>query len=92
MSTKVAYPLKMSASLKKAAERLAAADGVSLNYWINMAVAQKIGAVETAALLRRRFGTGQPGDLRAILDKLPNNPPMPGDEIPEDLKPKFRRD
>ena len=48
MSARTAYPLKMSASLKRAAERLASEHGVSLNRWINMAVAQKIGAVETA--------------------------------------------
>ena len=41
MSARLAYPLKMSASLKRAAERLASEDGVSLNHWINIAVAQK---------------------------------------------------
>ena len=86
MRTRTAYPLKMSASLKKAAERLAAEDGVSLNHWINMAVAQKIGAVETAEYFRRRFGVAEPGDLRTVLDKVPDKPPLPGDEVPEELK------
>ena len=42
------YPLQLPASLKDAAMRLARQDGVSLNQWIVSAVAQKIGAVETA--------------------------------------------
>ena len=42
------YPLHLLASLKEAAARLARNDGVSLNQWITAAVAQKIGAVETA--------------------------------------------
>jgi hypothetical protein len=90
MSTKTAYPLKISASLKKAAARLAKEDGVSLDYWISMAIAQKIGAVETAEYYGRRLGMARLGDLRAILDKVPDGPPMPGDEIPEgvSLKPR----
>ena len=35
------YPLKLPASLKEQAARLARDDGVSLNQWITVAVAQK---------------------------------------------------
>ena len=47
--SKATYPLKLPASIKAAAARLAKEDGVSLNQWITAAVAQKIGAVETVA-------------------------------------------
>ena len=47
--SKATYPLKLPASIKTEAARLAKEDGVSLNQWIATAVAQKIGAVETAA-------------------------------------------
>jgi hypothetical protein len=90
MRARTAYPLKMSASLKRA-ERLASEDGVSLNHWINMAVAQKIGAVETAEHFRRRYGEARQGDLRAVLDKRPDVPPEPGDEVPEELASRFGR-
>ena len=46
---KASYPLKLPASVKAAAARLAKEDGVSLNQWIAVAIAQKIGAVETAS-------------------------------------------
>ena len=75
MTTKAAYPLKMPASLKRAAERLAAEDGVSLNQWINVAVAQKVGAVETVGRLRKRYGEARPDDLRRVLAKVPDVPP-----------------
>ena len=91
MSARTAYPLKMSVSLKRAAERLAAEDGVSLNHWINMAVAQKVGAVETAEHFRRRYGEARPGDLRAVLDKRPDLPPEPGDEVPAELASRLRQ-
>jgi HicB family len=84
--SKATYPLKLPASVKTAAARLAKEDGVSLNQWIAAAVAQKVGAVETAAaFLRRRAGTARPGDLHAILALAPDRPPDPGDELPPGL-------
>ena len=70
----------------EAYDLLAAEDGVSLNQWINVAVAQKIGAMETVERLRERYGEARPDDLRSILAKVPDVPPMPGDELPDDLK------
>jgi predicted HicB family RNase H-like nuclease len=46
--SKATYPLKLPLSIKKAAQRLAKEDGVSLNQWISVAVAEKVGVVETA--------------------------------------------
>jgi len=76
------YPLKLPASLKREAERLAKADGVSLNQWITVAVAQKVTAVESAAaFFRRRAGDATPEDMKKILAMVPDVPPLPGDEI-----------
>lgn len=81
MMSKASYPLKLPASLKSAAQRLAREDGVSLNQWISVAVAQKIGAVETAAdFFKRRAGEATPEDLLPFLDRAPDEPPPPGDE------------
>ena len=91
MSTKASYTLKLSPALKKAAVRLAKEEGVSLDYWINMAIAQKIGSTETVDYLRRRFGKASLEDLRLILDKVPDNSPMPGDELPDDVRAKLLR-
>ena len=43
MMSKATYPLKLPLSIKKAAQRLAQEDGVSLNQWIASAVAEKVG-------------------------------------------------
>ncbi len=52
---------------------------------VSPAVAQKIGVVETAADFFRRRAQGAPSvDVAlAILDSGPDNPPDPGDELPE---------
>ena len=83
-TTRYKYPLKLPASLKETAARLAKSDGVSLNQWIATAVAQKIGAVETAAeLFERRAARSTRGDLTRYLDSAPDAPPQPGDELPD---------
>jgi hypothetical protein len=86
------YPLKLPASIKAAAARLAKEDGVSLNQWITAAVAQKIGAVEAAAeFFKRRAGNARPEDLKAFLANAPDVPPEPDDEIPDRLRAELER-
>ncbi|WP_265519753.1 pilus assembly protein HicB [Nitratireductor luteus] len=76
------YPLQLPRSLKDTAARLAMEDGVSLNQWITSAVAQKIGAVETASdFLNARAGTAKRGDLMRLLDRATDVPPAPEDAI-----------
>jgi len=80
--TKTSYPLKLPTSVKAAAQRLAKEDGVSLNQWIAVAVAQKVGAVETAAdFLRRRAGAAHPSDMLPFLENAKHETPPTGDEM-----------
>jgi len=66
------YPLKSPNSVKAAAARLAKTDGVSLNQFISVAVAEKVGAMETAdSFLRQRAGKAKPADLLGFLRKAP---------------------
>lgn len=77
------YPLQLPASLKEVATRLAKEDGVSLNQWIVAAVAHRVGAVETAkSFLQKRSAGAVEGDLKRYLDRAPDVPPEPGDELP----------
>ena len=64
--SKATYPLKLPTSIKEAAARLAKEDDVSLNQWIASAVAEKVGAVQTAAvILKQRAGQATPRDCRS---------------------------
>ena len=81
--SKTTYPLKLPVSIKTAAARLAKEDGVSLNQWIASAVAQKVGAVETAAELFKRRAAGHSLDeLDRFLVHVPDRAPDEGDELP----------
>ena len=85
MSSDAAPPLVLPASLRRAAERLAAEDGVSLEHWIALAVAQKVGAVDAAEALARSSPDAGRAALRRVLARVPDVPPTPGDELPDDL-------
>ena len=74
--SKATYPLKLPLSIKKAAQRLAQEDGVSLNQWMAAAVAEKVGVVETAAEFFKKRAAGASGDdLMKFLRKAPDLPP-----------------
>jgi lauroyl/myristoyl acyltransferase len=72
------YPLKLPASIKKAAQRLAREDGVSLNQWISVAVAQKVGSAEASADFFARQATRSEG--KGLLSYLENAPAVEPEE------------
>ena len=47
---RMTYPLRLAISLKDTASHLAQEDGVSLNHFINLAVAEKISRLEAEVL------------------------------------------
>lgn len=77
------YPLKLPVSIKRAAQRLAKEDGVSLNQWIAVAVAQKVGVVETAGeFFARRKDGADPRQLMDFLRSAPDRAPDAVDVLP----------
>lgn len=80
--SKATYPLKLPLSVKKAAQRLAKEDGVSLNEWIAAAVAEKVGVVETAAeFFKKRAGSATGEGMMKFLRTAPRNTPEENDRI-----------
>ena len=78
--SKSAYPLKLPTSVKSAAARLAKADGVSLNQFIAVAVAEKVGVMETAQeFLQRCAGKATPKDLLKFVRKAGRERPTETD-------------
>jgi hypothetical protein len=78
---KANYALRLQPSLKAAAERIAAAEGVSLNQLINVAVAEKLSAMETASYFSDRAARARPGAILAWIDSAGDEPPQAGDEV-----------
>jgi hypothetical protein len=83
---KSTYPLRLPPSIKKAAQRLAKEDGVSLkgdrNQWIAVAVAEKVGVVESAAnFFKKRAGEAAGEGLMKFLRIAPKVAPEVEDTI-----------
>jgi HicB family len=80
--SKAIFPLKLPVSIKKAAQRLAKEDGVSLNQWIASAVAQKVGVVEAAAdFFKKRAGKATGAGLMKFLRTAPKAAAGPEDGV-----------
>ena len=57
MTTKTStYPLRLPASIKAEAEKLAARDRISLNQFVATAVAEKVAVLRTASYFAERTG------------------------------------
>ena len=77
------FPLRLPASLKAAVEKLAAADGTSINQFLVMAAAEKIASIQTAeSFFAERRGRGNPVAAIRFLTRRGGEPPCSGDEMP----------
>ena len=72
----------MRLSLKAEAERLAKAEGTTLNQFINVAVAEKVAALRTAGYFRERALRANVPAAIPLLDRLgTDETPRVGDEL-----------
>ena len=76
------YPLRAPASIMKEAKRAAAQDGVSLNQFISTALAEKVSALRTQAVLADRAARADRTKFGKVMAKAGGQPPRAGDEAP----------
>jgi uncharacterized protein (DUF1778 family) len=79
--TKANYSLRLQPSLKTAAEKFALTEGTSLNQFINVAVAEKLSALDTESFFKDRAKNASRDDFLAFLDRAQNEVPVEGDRI-----------
>ncbi len=79
------FPLRLMPSLSVAAKQISKHEGVSLNQFINIAVAEKVAHVQHEAWLARRAKLSASSIDRALhlLDRPGGPEAEPGDELPE---------
>jgi len=76
------FSLRLPISLKAAAERMAEADGTSLNQFLVMAAAEKLTAIQTAeSYFSALRGRGNLNEAKAFLSRSGGEPPRTGDEL-----------
>ena len=77
--TVATYPLRLPRSVKAAVEKLAKAQGISVNQFVATAVAEKLAAMSTAAYFDERQGRADLVAFRRIMKRKGGQPPRPGD-------------
>ena len=76
------FSLRLPISLKAAVERMAEAEGTSMNQFLVMAAAEKMAAIQTAETYFAAFrGRGDMNEALAFLSRPGGEPPRPDDEI-----------
>jgi hypothetical protein len=87
------FPLRLMPSVRKVAERLSQQEGVSLNQFINVAVAERVAYLQHEEWVARR---AQPtpalvSKALQILDRPSKGRLEPGDELPRGYLPVGRK-
>ena len=80
------FALRLQPSLMEELRKAAEAEGVALNQLINVAVAEKVSALRTEDYFRQRASRADRAETLRILEKAGKwNPPLPGDELPDNI-------
>ncbi len=74
--------LRLQTSLLEEARRVAESEGVALNQFINVAVAEKLSALRTEDYFRERTQSAEPAKAKRLLKRAGRGkPPISGDEL-----------
>jgi hypothetical protein len=74
------YLLRLPRSLKAAVERIAKEEGISVNQFVAMAVAEKLSALKTAEFFTERKSRSKLAAFKQLLKRQGGEPPRAGDE------------
>lgn len=74
------YPLRLPKSLKEKVVKSAKRDGISVNQFIALAVAEKVSALETERFFAERARRGDRETFRALLLREGGETPRTDDE------------
>ena len=76
-----ALSLRLPKSLHEQLKELAQEDGISVNQFVTLAVAEKIASISTIEYLEKRAKRGSRAKLLAVLKKAPDVEPDESDKL-----------
>ena len=84
------YPLRLPNGIKEAVAEYAAQEGISMNQFIALAVAEKLSALDTDEFFRVRAARANLDAFWEMMNRPGGAPLREGDELPEDYTPLSR--
>lgn len=80
MSELSTYPLRLPRSIRASVERLSKQEGVSINQFVSIAVAEKLAMLEAESYFAERLARADLDAFDRLMSRTGGEPPQPGDE------------
>ena len=82
MSNLATYPLRLPHSMKAGLEKFSKLDGVSINQFVNVAVAEKLAMLQAEDFFQSRAANADVAAFDRLMSRPGGEPPRAGDELP----------
>ena len=81
MSQLTTYPLRLPRSLRTGVERFSKQDGISINQFVSIAVAEKLAMLQAEVYFSERSARADLGAFDALMQRMGGVAPRAGDEV-----------
>jgi hypothetical protein len=81
MSQLSTYPLRLPRSIRSGVERFSKQDGISINQFVSIAVAEKLAMLQAQAYFTERSARADMGAFDQLMQRSGGEPPRTGDVI-----------
>lgn len=82
MSNLATYPLRLPHSMRAGLEKFSKQDGVSINQFVNVAVAEKLAMLQAEDFFQSRAAKADTAAFDRLMSRPGGEPPRSGDELP----------
>jgi len=81
MSELSTYPLRLPRSIRAGVERMSKEDGISINQFVSIAVAEKLAMIQAQAYFAERSARADLVAFDKLMQRSGGEPPRAGDEV-----------
>ena len=81
MSDLSTYPLRLPRSIRAGIEKLSKADGISINQFVSIAVAEKLAIMQAETYFAERIAKADLAAFDRLMQRDGGQPPRDGDEV-----------
>ena len=82
MSNLATYPLRLPHSMRAGLEKFSKQDGVSINQFVNVAVAEKLAMLQAEDFFQSRAAKADVDAFDRLMSRPGGETPRPGDDLP----------
>jgi hypothetical protein len=75
------YPLRLPRSIRAGVERLSKEDGISINQFVSIAVAEKLAMLQAQDYFAQRSARADMAAFDPLMQRSGGEPPRAGDEV-----------